>query len=122
MRMRCEQKLLHQRDRAAVAACRAFGLEHPEHPGARTLAFAAGRVAEDDVGDLEAAEEAYSRALLLSPFVGVTGTDALLARARVREARGDTDNARADLRLYLHNEPAARDDVAVAALAERLGL
>jgi hypothetical protein len=122
MQVRCEQRLLHKRDREAVEACRAFGLEHPEHPAVRTLAFAAGRVAEDDVGDLEAAEEAYSRALLLSPFVGVTGTDALLARARVRAARDDLDNARADLRLYLHNEPAGKNDPAVAALASRLGL
>ncbi|HEY4221151.1 MAG TPA: hypothetical protein VGO62_07405, partial [Myxococcota bacterium] len=66
--------------------------------------------------------DAYSRALLLSPFVGLPGTDALLARARVRQARGDVDEARADLRLYLANEPSGRADPAVAALAQALGL
>ncbi len=121
MRIRCEQKLLHKRDREAVEVCRAFGLEHPESPGARPLAFAAGRVAED-VGDLALAEEAYSRALVLSSFVGVTDPDPLLSRARVRAARGDLDNARADLRLYLHNVPGAKDVADVAALAARLGL
>jgi hypothetical protein len=122
MRLRCEQRMLRARDRRAVDACRAFAQRHPEHPGARALAFAAGRVAEDDLGDLALAEEEYSRALLLSPFVGLPSTDALLARARVRAARGDLDEARADLRLYLHNEPDAAADRDVAALVARLGL
>jgi hypothetical protein len=122
MRLRCEQLLLRVRDASAVAACRAFAREHPEHPGARTLSFAAGRLAEDTLGDLALAEEAYTRALLLSPFSGLPGTDALLARARVRAARGDVDEARADLRLYLHNEPQAAADGAVRELMTDLGL
>jgi hypothetical protein len=121
MRLRCEQRLLRARDHRAVEACRAFSQQHPQHPGARTLSYAAGRVAED-LQDLGGAEEEYSRALLLSPFAGLPATDALLARARVRAARGNTDEARADLRLYLHHEPAALHEEPVRALARRLGL
>lgn len=122
MRVRCELRLLRLRDVKAVEACRAFAQEHPEHPGARTLSFAAGRLAEDTLGDLALAEEEYSRALLLSPFSGLPATDALLARARVRAARGNVDEARADLRLYLHNEPGADRNAAVRDLVSRLKL
>lgn len=122
MRLRCEQRLLRARDRRALDACRAFGQQHPEHPGARTLSYAAGRVAEDELGDLAAAEEEYSRALLLSPFAGLPATDVLLARARVRGALGDLEEARADLRLYLHQEPLAERDPSVRRLATDLGV
>lgn len=121
MRLRCQHLLLHERTRVAMDACRAFGQEHPHDPAARLLSFAAGRLAED-LDDLAWAEEEYSRALLLSPFAGLSGTDALLARARVRFAAGDIGEARADLRLYLHNEPAARNEAEVAKLATALGL
>lgn len=121
MRLRCQHRLLHVRDVTAMVACRAFGQEHPQDPAARVLSFAAGRLAED-LGDLAWAEEEYSRSLLLSPFSGLSGTDALLARARVRFAAGDVGEARADLRLYLHSEPSARRDAAVDALASALGL
>ena len=63
-----------------------------------------------------------ARALVLSPFVGMPGTDALLARARVRADLGNLDEARADLRLYLANEPSGRTDPAIIALAGRLDL
>lgn len=122
MRVRCELGLLYRRDRAAVDACRAFSQNFPEHPGARVLSFAAGRVAEDELGELELAEAEYGRALLLSPLAGLPSTDALLARARVRAARGVLDEARADLRLYLHQEPAGHGDPAVQALMRRLGV
>ncbi len=121
MRLRCQHRLLHERDQRAMDACRDFGREHPQDAAARLLSFAAGRLAEDR-GDLAWAEEEYSRALLLSPFAGLSGTDALLARARVRSAAGDDDEARADLRLYLHSEPAARREPDVAKLATSLGL
>jgi tetratricopeptide (TPR) repeat protein len=121
MRLRCQHRLLHARDRRAMEACRAFGREHPQDPAARLLSFAAGRLAED-LGNLGWAEEEYSRALLLSPFAGLSGTDALLARARVRFNAGDVDEARADLRLYLHSEPSARREADVAKLATALGL
>ncbi|OGQ10592.1 MAG: hypothetical protein A2138_07580 [Deltaproteobacteria bacterium RBG_16_71_12] len=122
MRVRCEVGLLYRRDRAALEACRAFAQQWPEHPGARVLSFAAGRVAEDELGDLAAAEAEYGRAMLLAPLAGLPSTDALLARARVRAARGVLDEARADLRLYLHQEPAAAGDPAVRALMMRLGI
>ncbi|MCC7111609.1 MAG: hypothetical protein IT382_20105 [Deltaproteobacteria bacterium] len=122
MRVRCELRLLYRRDRSAVEACRAFSQNVPEHPGARVLSFAAGRVAEDELGELEVAEAEYGRALLLSPVAGLPSTDALLARARVRAARGVLDEARADLRLYLHQEPAGRSDPSVQALMLRLGV
>lgn len=121
MRLRCQHSLLHVRDQTAMEACRAFGQEHPQDAAARWLSFAGGRLAED-LGDLVWAEEEYSRSLLLSPFSGLLGTDALLARARVRFAAGDVGEARADLRLYLYREPAARHEPAVAELAVALGL
>lgn len=121
MGLRCQHRLLHARDVSAMRACRAFAQEHPQVPAARVLSFAAGRLAED-LGELGWAEEEYSRSLLLSPFSGLSGTDALLARARVRSAMGDVGEASADLRLYLHSEPTARREPAVAALASALGL
>jgi hypothetical protein len=120
-RLRCQHSLLNMRDRSAMEACRAFAQEHPQDPAARLLSFAAGRLAED-LGDLAWAEEEYSRSLLLSPFSGLSGTDALLARARVRFTVGNVGEARADLRLYLYSEPAARGELAVASLAAALGL
>lgn len=122
MRVRCEVGLLYRRDRAALDACRAFAQQWPEHPGARVLSFAAGRVAEDELGDLAAAEAEYGRAMLLAPLAGLPSTDALLARARVRAARGVLDEARADLRLYLHQEPAAAADPGVRALMVGLAI
>jgi len=74
------------------------------------------------LGALTEAVDAYSRAILLSPLVGATGDDALLARARVHAARGDDDEARADLRIYLRRAPQARDNVEVVRLARALGL
>jgi hypothetical protein len=121
-RLRCAQGLLHRRDRTTVEACRAFARAFPEDPAVRTLALAAGRVAEDDLGDLELAEEEYERALLLSPFSGLPSTDALFARARVRAKLGELDEARADLRLYLHQEPAARHEAHVQELMQALDI
>lgn len=120
LRARCERGLLTTRDRAAVDACQLFARRFPDDPAVRTLAFAAGRVAEDELGDLALAEAEYDRAILLSPFAGVSASDALFARARVRQQQGEVDEARADLRLYLATEPAARHDPAVVALARAL--
>jgi hypothetical protein len=122
LRLRCAQGLLARRDLSTVEACRSFGRAFPQDPAARTLALAAGRVAEDDLGDLALAEEEYERALLLAPFSGLPATDALLARARVRAKQGELDEARADLRLYLHQEPAARHQPDVAALMQSLAV
>lgn len=122
MRVRCEAGLLYRRDRATLEACRSFAQQWPEHPGARVLAFAAGRLAEDELGDLEAAEAEFGRAILLAPLAGLPSTDALLARARVRASLGVLDEARSDLRLYLHQEPAAAAEPSVRALMERLEL
>ncbi|MCC7072433.1 MAG: hypothetical protein IT383_13980 [Deltaproteobacteria bacterium] len=122
MRVRCELGLLKRRDRATLEACRAFAQQWPEHPGARVLAFAAGRLAEDELGDLAAAEAEFGRAILLAPLAGLPSTDALLARARVRASLGVLDEARSDLRLYLHQEPAAASEPSVRALMVRLDL
>ncbi|MBM4281079.1 MAG: hypothetical protein FJ137_10070 [Deltaproteobacteria bacterium] len=121
LRDRCVAGLRVRRDRAALRDCRAFGQRYPGHEAARALAFGAGGLAEE-LGALTEAVDAYSRAILLSPLVGATGDDALLARARVHAARGDDDEARADLRIYLRRAPQARDNVEVVRLARALGL
>jgi tetratricopeptide (TPR) repeat protein len=122
LRSRCEHGLLTARDRATVDACRAFAQRFPSDPAVRVLAYAAGRVAEDELDDPAVAEQEYERALLLSPVSGAPATDALWARARVRAKQGELDEARADLRLYIAQVPSARHDEAVVALARTLGL
>jgi tetratricopeptide (TPR) repeat protein len=121
LRDRCIEGLRVRRDRAALGDCRTFGQQFPGHPSARALAFGAGGLAEE-LGALRDAVDAYSRAFLLSPLVGATGDDALLARSRVHAALGDLDEARSDLRIYLHRAPQARQDPEVARLLDALGL
>jgi hypothetical protein len=112
LRDRCAGGLRARRDRAAIDDCRVFGQRFPGHPAARALAFGAGGLAEE-LGLPRDAIDAYSRAILLSPLVGAAWDDALLARARVHAEVGDLEQARADLRIYLHRSPAAvgHDDV-----------
>ncbi len=113
LRLRCERALLLWRDRAAVDACEDFELAFPDDAAVRTLAFAAGRLAEDALADFALAEAHYDRAVVLSRFSGDPAVDALLARARVRLVMGERDKARGDLRVVLARDPTldARDDV-----------
>ncbi len=122
LRLRCELGLRLRADRPAVEACQAFGRAYPLHPSARTLAMAAGQVAETRLLDLTLAVGEYSRALMVSEYAGVTSTDALLARARARAKLGDNVEGQADLRLYLHVAPEAYNRAEVRALAEELGV
>jgi tetratricopeptide (TPR) repeat protein len=121
-RLRCEWGLAHRGDRAAVEDCRTFGRAHPDHPAAPALAFGAGRLAEIRLHDLPLAVAEYSRALLVADAAGVPSPEALFARARARAALGDAEEARADLRLYLHVAPEARHRDEVRALATALEL
>lgn len=122
LRLRCEWGLKHRGDRAAVEACRAFGRSYPAHPAVRSLAIAAGHVAETRLDDLSMAVEEYSRALVVSEYAGVPGSEALLARARARARLGDLPEAQADLRLYLHVAPEAyhRPDIRLLATELRV--
>ena len=123
LRLGCELRLRYRRDATAVDGCRAFGQRFPGHPAARALAFGAGGLAEE-LGDLDGAIDEYTRAVVLAPLMGATGAEALLARARVRTRKGDLDEARADLRVYLQKDPrpaATRDDE-VQGLARALGV
>lgn len=121
MRLSCELRLRHRRDSAAVAACRSFGQRFPGDRAALPLAFAAGGLAEE-LGDLDDAIDEYTRSIVLAPFMGGSGADGLLARARVRTRLGELDEARADLRLYLQKQrrPAATHDDEVQGLARAL--
>jgi tetratricopeptide (TPR) repeat protein len=121
LRDRCVEGLRVRRDRTALDDCRIFGQRFPGHPAARALAFGAGGLAEE-LGALSSAADAYTRAFLLSPLVGATGDDALLARARVHAALGNVDEARADLRIYLHRAPQTKDSPEVVRLVRILGL
>jgi tetratricopeptide (TPR) repeat protein len=122
MRMACEWGLKYRQDRRAVADCQAFGRAFPAHPATRALALAAGSAAETRLGDLELAVAEYSRALLVSEYAGVPGTDALVARARARAKMGERDEAQADLRLYLHVVPHGWNRAEIRDLALQLGL
>lgn len=121
LRLGCELRLRHRRDAGAVAACRAFGQRFPGQPAARALAFGAGGLAEE-LGDLDGAIDEYTRAIVLAPLAGDGGADALFARARVRTRKGDLDEARADLRVYLQRDrrPAATHNDEVQGLARAL--
>jgi tetratricopeptide (TPR) repeat protein len=122
LRVLCAWGLRYRGDRPAVSVCQSFGRQFPQHPSARSLALSAGRTAEFKLNDLALAEEEYSRAILVSQYAGTPGTSALFARARCRMKRKNLDEARADLRLFLHVQPEARwrDDVKV--LAADLGV
>jgi tetratricopeptide (TPR) repeat protein len=122
LRVLCAWGLRHRGDRPAVALCQAFGRQFPQHPSARSLALSAGRTAEFKLKDLALAEEEYSRAILVSQYAGVPGTSALLARARCRMKQKNLDEARADLRLFLHVQPEARWRDDVSDLATELGV
>jgi tetratricopeptide (TPR) repeat protein len=121
LRDRCIDGLRARRDRGALDDCRVFGQRFPAHPAARALAFGAGGLAEE-LGMPREAIAAYSRAILLSPLVGSTWDDALLARARLYADVGELDEARADLRIYLHRSPEAIDNADVARLRSALHL
>ena len=121
LRLRCELTLRYQRDLEAIDACRAFARHAPDDRAARALAFGAGGVAEA-LGRLDLADEEYTRAIVLSPIHGLSSADALKARARVRAARGNVDEAAADLRLFLREHPAAAFDDDVRRLAGQLGV
>lgn len=118
-RARCVDGLRWRRDREAFRACWLFGERFADDARAAEVAFAAGGLAEELVA-LDDAARAYSRAIVLSssnerdaPVLPGVMADALLARARVRAAQGELDDARADLGLFLHAVPGAarRDDV-----------
>jgi hypothetical protein len=121
-RDRCVSGLRHRRDHDVLDDCRRFGDRFPDDEVARTAAFAAGGLAEE-LGLLDEAARAYARAIVLSSADGQVG-DALFARARVQAARGELDDARADLGLFLHRVPHAvrRDDVQRLARALRVQL
>ena len=123
MRLSCELRLRHRRDTVAVEACRAFGERFPNDRAARPLAFAAGGLAEE-LGDLDGAIDEYTRSIVLAPFMGASGADGLLARARVRTRLGQLDEARADLRVYLQKDPRPGDthDDEVQGLARALSV
>jgi hypothetical protein len=120
MRLRCEWALLFRGDRTAVEMCQAFAREHPADPAVQRLAFATGKLAEERLRDPTLAVAEYTRALLGS--AAVPTSDALFSRARCRADLGDVAEARADLRLYLHLDPRARERAEVQALVERLAL
>jgi tetratricopeptide (TPR) repeat protein len=120
MRLICEWSLRYRGDAEAVASCQAFGQHYPAHPDMRSLALAAGRIAEFRLLDLRLAEREYSRAILLSQYANTPGTAALLARARCRSKIGEREEARADLRLFLHIQPEAKWREDVRSLAKTL--
>jgi hypothetical protein len=122
MRLLCEWGLRYRADRDAVRACQAFGRRHPSHPSVRTLALAAGRIAEHRLHDDVLAIEEYSRAVLVSRFAGVATTEALFSRSRCQARRGQLDEARADLRLFLSIEPESSWRPEVAELTAKLGI
>ena len=102
MRLLCEWRLKVRPDRQAVQACQVFGQAHPAHPAVHRLALAAGLVAENHLQDWDLAIEEYSRALVVSEFAELPSSDALFFRARARARLGQIQEARADLRLFLH--------------------
>lgn len=122
LRLQCEWSLRHRGDRAAVESCRTFGRAYPAHPAVRTLALAAGQVAETRLDDLPLAVAEYSRAIMVSEYAGVPSSEALLSRARARTRLGDRAEAQADLRLYLHVAPEAYNRGDIRALADTLGV
>src|SRR5690606_6333157 len=102
--------------------CQTFGRAYPAHPAVRTLALAAGQVAETRLADLPLAVAEYSRAIMVSEYAGFSSSEALLSRARARSRLGDREEAQADLRLYLHVAPEAYNRPDIRMLADALGV
>jgi tetratricopeptide (TPR) repeat protein len=122
MRLLCEWRLKVRPDRQAVQSCQAFGQAHPAHPAVHRLALAAGLVAENHLQDWNLAVEEYSRALVVSEFAELPSSDALFFRARARARLGQVQEARADLRLFLHVDSSSWNRKEVDDLMRKLNI